>query len=201
MIDWATVGPVIVTWVKYGTGLEQVILENEERPFVLEQWGRIALAEEKVVGTDMIRFFPIVGEDNKLAQKILGYRVVTFDVAVEALNQSFADFAAGPISRLMSFAQLPVQHERLKAVDAGLLDVGESSRADYEDDQRLVSAYVLKVRFNVAFTADPNDPPNTWSSWIESVQYTPNIKTATGAIYPNPLVEETIDIHPESPVP
>lgn len=174
MIDFAAVRIALNSWFAAGTGV-QIIVENEQRPFVESRY--IAWAFSSVGGAaldDVSQVFVTVGtppDDIEVAvSRVSGQRPFTVEVESYSHSQAPADFAPVALERLRTLASTPRLRAILATAGVALASFGPSTVRDIPQDERQFSVWGATLEFSVAFTftADSGVEANRESA-IETV--------------------------------
>jgi hypothetical protein len=176
-MDFESLQPAIVAWLKTLTGLDVVIWENDPRPLAPGLVALLAWLDEPVVGVDEQRVedsgAPAPTPD--LTPVVVGVRTLTLQVGLETFRQDpAAPHARALASRLRARLHLPSSHAALAAANLGLIGAGPAVRADYRGDGgRWVARVVVELRFNATTCEVDAALPSLAAAEVTSTFVTP----------------------------
>jgi len=177
VIPWGPVNDALKAWFRLGTGITQVVMVNEARPFTKTVWGHLQVVTVTGYGMDDSRLVDVTETDPGTGlpvvhtrRQIQGQRTFTLRVSVESISQKGANLADNPLERLRSTWELEAMQALLAAQNCALADFGPSQMADLEVDERVISVWFADVEINTAFTFTASADVDT----IESVTATSN---------------------------
>jgi hypothetical protein len=191
-MNFETLQPALVTWVKALTGLDVVVFENEPRPMHNGAIGVLSWTSNVGVGQDETRWDddgstapspPWDGTGDaptpNLTPVQVGNRLLALQVSIETHNtKPDAPHALALAERLRARARRPSSLASLEAMNLGLVDVQTTARADYRGvDQRWIARVVSEVRFNATSFEQDSDGA-TYS--IETVGVTATLTDPAG---------------------
>lgn len=183
-MNFATLQPLLLAWVKALTGLDVAVFQNEPRPrhngtLVLLSW-----VSNTSVGIDDLRWEitddPIPALN--ATATVSGCRRLALQVSIENLDQRPATHAQALCEKLRARTRLPSSLALIKAMELGLVSVGDVRQADYKVDQHWVSRALVEFRFNASsFEAD------IAVTSIETVEVTSQFEDVDGTVLPDAL--------------
>ncbi len=152
--DFTPVVTAVRSWFRLGSGLSMIVLENEARPYVNQQWGEIKLVGTQIDQTDSVAY------DDDRKPYVRCARMLTFRLAVESFSQTPSLFAPVHLEQLRARTNLPRLMDVLKAVPLAVASFTETRNADRIVDERFISRFEMDVRIRWGFTvAAPADEP------------------------------------------
>jgi hypothetical protein len=202
-MDWTQIADALKAWFLAGTGLDLVVLENEERPFVEPAWGYLVIDDAQSVGTDSTYLVDRPGAEPgaPLVPMVSGLRIFTVHVYVESFSQRPEDFAVKHLERLRGALRFPRLMKMIREVGLALVDVSPTVVSDYAVDERVISRASFDVRFNAAFNLI-DEADQEAGDYIERIELTSHVENVDGSELPQALQlhEEAIPPDPD-PVP
>lgn len=193
-MNFETLQPLLVAWVKSLTETDVALFENEPRPrhngtLVLLSWVSIVtrgIEDQRYEVADV----PI--PESNLTPQTIGLRSATLQISIETLDQRpGAPNAVALAERFRSRVRKPSSLALLEEMNLGLINVGAARKADYKVDQRWISRQLVEVGFNAtAFETD------TAITSIERAKVTSTIQNAAGDALP-PSLQAVAEIIPE----
>lgn len=131
------------------------------------------------MGTDV----PI--PDSNATPQTLTCRAMTLQIGIETFDQNPDTNAFLLLEKLRGYIYGPKSQAILSSANLGLIDMDQTTKADYVVDQRWISRAVASVRFN---QSDVTDDTTSTTTTIESVDVTDAILAETdGTRVPTPL--------------
>lgn len=156
------------------------------------------------IGIDEFRkeFVPIDSTDpadalylGQLRMTVTGQRKFTVQVQAHSVDHSDSTMAQVPLDRIRLGLSFPSVCNRLLDADVSIIDIKQSVKASYKDDNRVVSCASMDVVFGASVWLDDPVP----MGWIERVEYSSHFDDIDGVELPVPPNVTDIMVPPLPP--
>ncbi len=117
-----------------------------------------------------------------LRMSITGQRKFTVQVQVHSVDRSDDTMAMVPLDRIRLGLSFPSVAQRLLDADVSIIDIRQSVKANYKDDNRVVSCASMDVVFGASVWLDDPVP----MGWIEQIVYSSHFSDVDGIEMPVP---------------
>ena len=159
MLNWTAIRQAVLLWSATGSGVPTYV-ENERRAFneprrLVVQFRRIEAASQYDVSIGERTVQTAPGPPPVLSQvpvaRVRGQLVLTCEIRSESLSQGADEFGPVALERLRALAELDRLRAILATAGVALARFGPSEEFDEEVDERLLSAWIAEIQFNVSF--------------------------------------------------
>jgi hypothetical protein len=174
--NFTTPETAIKAWFLACTGLSQVLMQNEPRPFTKNVWGEITIGRSTREGQDSV-----INQGASNLPRTRSVRSLQVTLAVESFSQSPSSIGLVHLETLRSAALWPKRVAILTAAKLVYANDGDIVQADRMVDERFISRYELDARFRWGFFVDATEDDDAVAT-IETVEGTGTLNPGASEI-------------------